>query len=124
MKKERKSPLRQYVNYHLLSLAESLLHPMHSSRHCWAVWENWGWGAEDWYLHTPVLPLGSSQCTRKMQTRKAKSCAVLEYQKQLKVKHPSLMCTRSGKTLAQTVGQLVLLLSPGSKVLSPQRIMS
>lgn len=115
MKKERKSPLRQYVSYHLLSLAES---PHHSSRHYWAAWEAWGQGV-DWYLHTPILPLGISQCSRKMQTRKAKFCAVLEYQKQLKVKHPPLMYTRSGKTLAQTVGQLVLLFSPGSKVLSP-----
>lgn len=83
------------MNYHLLSLAESL-HALLQA--LLGSLGRLGRG-EDWYLHTPILPLGILQCSRKMQTRKAKSCAGFEYQKELKVKHPSLMSTRLGKAL-------------------------
>lgn len=122
MKRERKSPLRQSVNYHLW--LNHHINSMHSSRLYWAAWEDWE-GGQDWYLHAPIFPLGILQCSRKMQTRKAKSCAVLEYQKQLKVKHPSLICTRSRQTLYSNCGSISPSFFPWvQSVITTQRIMS
>lgn len=122
MTKERKSPSGQCVNSHLLSPAESPLYPMHSPRQYWAAWEVCG--GEGWCPHTHASSTWHFMMQYEKTEWESQTFCSVWVSKTFEVKHPSLICTRSGQSLAQAMGQLVLLFSPGSKVLSPQRIMS
>lgn len=84
--KERKSSSGHHVNCHLLSPAESPLHPMCLLRQYWAAREEWEGGAGGRLVsaHTHLL-FGVSWCSRKRQNGKSKPSAVFEHQKNLKL---------------------------------------
>lgn len=96
--------------------------PMRFPMHYWAACG--GKGREGWCpLTHACFHLTFHKEVRKGKLGKPNLSQCLNTKKKLQVKQPSLICTRSGKRHVWTVGQLVLF-SPESKVLSPQRIMS